>query len=106
MSEATNETDDRTADEIEADIAETRDRLVQSVDALAAKADVKARAREKIGAAKAQAKEKTDLATEQVVATSRRLLDRLKAASPPVQVAIGAAPLALLIFIIVRRPHR
>ena len=67
MSETTNDTrppaDDRTADEIEADIAETRDRLAESVDALAAKVDVKAQAKEKVGEAKAQAKEKVDEAT-------------------------------------------
>ena len=121
MSEATNDTrppaDDRTADEIEADIAETRERLAESVDALAAKVDVKAQAKEKVGEAKAQAKEKVDEAAarakdktgqakEQVVVTSRSLVDRFKAASRPVQVAIGAAPLALLILIIVRRTNR
>ena len=121
MSETTNDSrppaDDRTADEIEADIAETRDRLAESVDALAAKVDVKAQAREKVDEAKAQAKEKVDEATaraknktgqakEQVVVTSRSLVDRFKAASRPVQIAIGAAPLALLILIIVRRSNR
>ena len=132
MSETTNDSrppaDDRTADEIEADIAETRDRLAESVDALAAKVDVKAQAKEKVdeakaqakekvGEAKAQAKEKVDEATarakdktgqakEQVVVTSRSLVDRFKAASRPVQIAIGAAPLALLILIIVRRSNR
>jgi hypothetical protein len=121
MSETTNDAhqpaDDRTADEIEADIAETRERLAESVDALAAKVDVKAQAKEKVGEAKAQAKEKVEEATarakdktgqakEQVVVTSRSLVDRFKAASRPVQVAIGAAPLVLLILIIVRRSNR
>jgi hypothetical protein len=120
MSDTTNDTrpaDDRTADEIEADIAKTRDRLAESVDALAAKVDVKAQAKEKVDEAKAQAKEKVDEVTarakdktgqakEQVVITSRSLADRFKAASRPVQVAIGAAPLALLILIIVRRTNR
>ena len=41
-------------------------------------------------------KDKTGQAKEQVVVTSRSLVDRFKAASRPVQVAIGAAPLALL----------
>ena len=95
MSEATDDTrppaDDRTADEIEADIAVTRDRLAESVDALAAKVDVKAQAKEKVGEVKAQAKDKVDEATarakdktdqakEQVVVTSRTLVDRFKAA--------------------------
>ena len=118
MSEATDDTrppaDDRTVDEIEADIAETRNRLADSVDALAAKVDVKAQAKEKVGEVKAQAKDKVDEATarakdktgqakEQVVVTSQSLVDRFKAASRPVQVAIGAAPLVLLILIVVRR---
>ena len=106
MSETTSDTHPRRADELDADIAETRDRLAQSVDALAAKADVTAQVRQKVDEAKARTKDKTDRAKEQVVATSRGLLDRLKAASRPIQVAIGAAPLAVLILIIVRRASR
>ncbi len=109
MSEPSSQADlpkNATAEEIEADIAETRARLSESVDALAAKVDVKAQAKEKADEAKEQAKEKVGQAKQQVVATTHTVLDRFKAASRPVQVAIGAAPLALLILVIVRRARR
>lgn len=105
---------DATAEEIEADIAATRARLAESVDALADKVDVKGQAQrrvaegkeqaaEKVSQVKAQAEEKVGQAREQVVTTSQTLLARFKAASRPVQVSIGAAPLALLLLILVRR---
>ena len=47
-----------TADQIEAEIAETRDHLAASVDQLAAKLDVKTQAQDKIAETKAQAQEK------------------------------------------------
>ena len=120
MTEATSQPDlpkDATAEEIEADIAATRARLSESVDALADKVDVKgqaqrkvaegkAQAAEKIGQAKAQASDTVGAAKEQVVSTSQTLLERFKAASRPVQVSIGAAPVALLILLIVRRARR
>lgn len=94
---------DATADEIEADIAATRARLSDSVDALADKVDVKGQAQRKVAETKEQASERLGRAKEQVVATSQSLIERFKAASRPVQVAIGAAPAALLILLIVRR---
>lgn len=116
---------DATAEQIEADIAQTRARLSESVDALADKVDVKAQAQrkvaegkeqaaekvtqvraqatEKVTQVKAQATERAGQAKERVVSTSQTLLERFKTASRPVQVSIGAAPLALLILIIVRR---
>jgi selenocysteine lyase/cysteine desulfurase len=120
MSESSSQTGlgkDATAEEIEADIAATRARLSESVDALADKVDVKAQAQrkvaegkeqaaEKVSQVRAQAAEKAGQAREQVVQTSQTLLERFKAASRPVQVSIGAAPLALLLLIIVRRARR
>lgn len=108
---------DATAEQIEADIAATRARLSESVDALADKVDVKGQAQrkvadtkeqaaEKVQEVKAQASEKVGQAREQVVTTSQGLLDRFKTASRPVQIAIGSAPLALLILLIVRRARR
>lgn len=108
---------DATAEEIEADIAATRARLSESVDALADKVDVKgqaqrkvadtkAQAAEKVHEVKAQAGEKVGQAREQVRSTSQTLLARFQAASRPVQVSIGAAPLALLILIVIRRARR
>jgi regulator of protease activity HflC (stomatin/prohibitin superfamily) len=119
---------DATAEQIEADIIATRARLSESVDALADKVDVKGQAQRKVadtkaqatekvnhakvqaeelvGQAKAQASDTVGAAKEQVVSTSQTLLDRFKAASRPVQVSIGAAPVALLILLIVRRARR
>lgn len=116
---------DATAEQIEADIAQTRARLSESVEALADKVDVKAQAQRKVAEGKeqaaekvtqvkaqaaekatqvkAQAFEKAGQAKKRVVSTSQTLLERFKTASRPVQVSIGAAPLALLILIIVRR---
>lgn len=94
---------DATAEQIEADIAATRARLSESVDALADKVDVKGQAQRKVAETKEQAGEKVGQAKEQVVATSQGLLDRFKAASRPVQIAIGSAPVALLILLIVRK---
>ena len=105
---------DATAEQIEADIAQTRARLSESVEALSDKVDVKAQAQRKVAEGKeqaaekatqvkAQAFEKAGQAKERVVSTSQTLLERFKTASRPVQVSIGAAPLALLILIIVRR---
>lgn len=108
---------DATAEQIEADIAATRARLAESVDALADKVDVKGQAQrkvadtkvqaaEKVQEVKAQAGEKVGQAREQVVTTSHGLVDRFKTASRPVQIAIGSTPLALLILMIVRRARR
>ena len=95
-----------TADEIAADIAGTRERLAGSVDQLAAKLDVKAQAQHKVDDAKARAQEKVQQTKAQVVAGSRSLVDRFLALSRPVQASVGAIPLALLLFLIVRRSRR
>ena len=58
MSETTPPAKDASIEEIEADIAATRERLAESVDALADKVNVKARAQEKAEQTKEQAKEK------------------------------------------------
>jgi len=95
-----------TADEIAADIAETRERLAGSVDQLAAKLDVKAQAQQKVDDTLAKAQEKVQETKEQVVAGSRSLLDRFLALSRPIQVSVGAVPLALLLIVIIRRTRR
>jgi hypothetical protein len=89
--------------DLEADIADTRERLAGSVDQLAAKLDVKTQAAEKIQATKAQAGEVAAEVKQQVVETSRSLLSRFRAASRPVQVSLAATPVALLIMMVARR---
>lgn len=54
------------ADQLRGEIAETRDDLGDTVEALAAKADVKAHARETVEEQRVRAQEKLDDATEQV----------------------------------------
>jgi hypothetical protein len=95
-----------TADEIAADIAETRERLAGSVDQLAAKLDVKAQAQQKVDDTRAKAQAKVRQTKAQVVAGSRTLADRFLALSRPVQAGVGAVPLALLLIVIVRRARR
>ena len=58
MTETTPPAQDASVEEIEADIAATRERLAESVDALADKVNVKARAQEKVEQTKEQAQEK------------------------------------------------
>ena len=96
-------TDQPSVSNLEAAIADTRERLAESVDQLATKLDVKTQADEKIEAAKAQATELAAEVKEQVIETSRSLLARFREASRPVQVSLAAAPVALLIILIARR---
>jgi len=53
-------------DQLRGEIAEAREELGETVEALVAKVDVKARAKEKVEEQKAQAQEKVEEATEQV----------------------------------------
>jgi UDP-3-O-[3-hydroxymyristoyl] glucosamine N-acyltransferase len=116
---------DASPDEIEADIAQTRARLADSVDALADKVNVKARAQEKVDDVKttaqakvnevkatAQAKAEEVLATAQAKATvgqekvvqgSREASRRVLALPRPVQIALAAAPVLLVALLVVRK---
>ena len=100
--------------EIEADIAQTRARLADSVDALADKVNVKARAQEKVDDVKttAQAKVEDVRATAQaraaegrdkVVQGSREVSQRVQALPRPAQIALAAAPVLLTVLLIVRK---
>ncbi len=77
MSESASNTDElggeRTPDEIQAHIEQTRQDLAETVDALSAKADVKARAQEQAQVAK-------DRAAEQLQAAKERTADQVGAA--------------------------
>jgi len=106
-----------TADQLEAEIAETRDHLAASVDQLAAKldvktqaqdkiADTKAQAQEKISDVTAQAQEKVQQASDTAKGTAQDLVTRFKTASRPVQAAIVGGPIALLVLIILGRSRR
>lgn len=55
----------RSAHEIRADIEQTRQEMGETVEALAAKTDVKAQAQERVAAAKAQAQERVETAKTQ-----------------------------------------
>jgi len=116
---------DASPDEIEADIAETRARLADSVDALADKVNVKARAQEKVDDVKSTAQAKVDdvLATaqakaedlrvsaqakasvgrEKVVQGSHEVSRRVLALPRPAQLALVAAPVLLVVLLAVRK---
>ena len=93
---------DASAEEIEADIEATRGRLAESVDVLADRVNVKARAQEKVDQARQQAREKVDQARSK----GTDLLGRAKQAPPPVQLALLAAPVLVLLVVILRRIRR
>ncbi|MFI7357832.1 DUF3618 domain-containing protein [Streptomyces avidinii] len=76
--------DEPTPEALREQIEHTRDELGRTVEALAAKADVKAQAREKTAAVKAQASEKAALVTGQI-------RDRVEHAA---HLACGKAPAA------------
>jgi uncharacterized membrane protein YdfJ with MMPL/SSD domain len=104
---------DASVEEIEADIAATRERLAESVDALADKVNVKARAQEKVDQTKEQAKEKVEQTKEQAKekfgqarTKGQDLLGQAQQASRPVQLAIISVPVALIVLLIVRAIRR
>lgn len=105
---------DATPEEIAADIARTRARLADNVDALADKLDVKSRAQDKVDDVRATAQAKVDevKATaqaaaaegkEKVVAGSRQVGDRYQELPQPVQVVIAVAPVVLMVVLVIRR---
>ena len=98
MSETTPPAKDASIEEIEADIAATRERLAESVDALADKVNVKARAQEKAEQTKEQAKEKLGEAKTK----GQDLLGQAREASPPVQLVLVAVPIAVIVLLIVK----
>jgi hypothetical protein len=90
---------DASAEEIEADIAATRERLAESVDALADKVNVKARAQEKAE----QTKEKLGQARTK----GQELIGRARQASRPAQLAIVSVPVLIVLLIVKSiRGHR
>jgi ElaB/YqjD/DUF883 family membrane-anchored ribosome-binding protein len=97
MADETTETQDRTPDEIRRDIEETREELGETVEALAAKADVKGQAKERVEGVKEQAREKvTELkdkaqsATPEDAQAQARVVQE-KARQNPLPFAVGGA---------------
>lgn len=116
---------DATPEEIEADLAATRARIVGNVDALADKVDVKAQAQHKVDDVKAQAsakvaevkataqekvagaQEKVAGAQAKVTATTQeQVVERVKALPRPAQIALAAAPVLLVVVWIVQKARQ
>ncbi len=114
-----------TTDELEADLAATRARIVDHVDALAEKVDVKAQAQHKVDDVKAQAAAKVSevkaTAQEKVAGAQAKAVDaqakvsataqeqvveRVKALPRPAQIALTAAPVLLVALWIVQKARR
>ena len=74
--------DDRTPEEIRREIEETRQDLGDTAAALAAKTDVKARAKEKVGRAKQTASEKVDSVKQTASAKKETVSQKASEATP------------------------
>jgi len=105
---------DASPEEIEADIAATRARLAGSIDELAERVDVKARAQEKVDEAKtaaqakvadvkAAAQAKAADGREKVVQGSQEVKQRVLALPRPAQIALAAAPVLVVALLLVRK---
>ncbi|MEJ8646150.1 DUF3618 domain-containing protein [Streptomyces sp. MS1.HAVA.3] len=110
-----------TPEELREQVEHTRDELGQTIEALAAKTDIKAQAKEKTAAVKEQAAEKTALVADQIRVQTQHAAQLVKDTTPdPVldragQVATVAranrkpllvAGVALLVLLMVRRSRR
>ncbi|WP_432503491.1 DUF3618 domain-containing protein [Kineococcus arenarius] len=95
--------------ELERDIVETRERLAQTADALAAKADVKAQAQHKVDDLKAQAQHKVADVKERAVTQVHGASDSAPG-SPKVQggalVGVVVVLTAVTVWLVVRRKRR
>ena len=110
MSDSTPTSDEKqTAEEIQAEIEATRDRLAANVDALTDKLDVKAHAQEAVHEAGAKVSDAVSDARESVASAagaaatqSRTLVEKFRALPLAAQAAIGAGVAALVVTLIVR----
>ena len=91
---ATEDGEDRTPEQIEAGIEQTREKLGETVAQLAEKTDVKKQAKEKVDEAKQAASDKAGQARDRAVVAVRE---------NPAPVAAGAA--LLVLFVVLRRRH-
>ena len=94
---------DATPEELEADMAATRARLAEKVDALADKVDVKARAQDKVEDVKVAAQAKAEEGKEKVLAGSRDVADRYQGLPRPAQVVVAVAPVVLMLVLVIRK---
>ena len=116
---------DATPAEIEAHIAATRARLTGSIDVLAERVDVKARAQEKVEEAKSAAQAKVEEAKtaaqakvadarvaaqarasegrEKVVQGAQEVEQRVRALPLPAQIALAAVPVLVVTLLIIRK---
>lgn len=94
---------DATPEEIEADIAATRARLADNVDALADKVDVKARAQDKVEDVKVAAQARAEEGKEKLRAGSRQVTDRYQDLPRPAQIAVAVAPVVLMVVLVIRK---
>jgi Protein of unknown function (DUF3618) len=96
-------------EELRSDIERTRDQLGETVEALVAKADVKARAQHKAAEVKAGAQQKAADTAGQVAQQAKNLTSHLPAQpdkrSAPL-IAAGAATLAAATWLLIRRARR
>ncbi|MFJ8076408.1 DUF3618 domain-containing protein [Streptomyces sp. NPDC096176] len=111
-------------DELRAQVEDTREQLGRTVEALAAKADVKARAQQTAAEVKEQAAAKAAHAKEHIASSVSMVGDKLRAKAPqPVQdkahhaaetargnpgplLAAGAATAAILLLVVLARRRR
>jgi ElaB/YqjD/DUF883 family membrane-anchored ribosome-binding protein len=90
-------------DAIRADIETTRAELGDSVEALAAKADVKSRAKETVAAAKDRAKDTAQVATERAKGTAQQVGETVRQRPAPVAGALAAVAAAVGAVLMIRR---
>jgi len=86
-------------EELRREIEQTRAELGETVEALAMRADVKARAQDAVDDAKLRARGALDTVAYQV----GKQREKVAALSPPVRVAIAAAAVGLVALLLIRR---
>jgi Protein of unknown function (DUF3618) len=93
-------------DAIRADIETTRAELGDSVEALAAKADVKARAQETVTAAKDRAKDTAQVATERAKDTAQQVGEKVRRRPAPVAAVVAGLAAAASAVALIRRRRK
>jgi ElaB/YqjD/DUF883 family membrane-anchored ribosome-binding protein len=91
------------ADAIRADIATTRAELGDSVEALAAKADVKDRAKKTVAAAKDRAGDTAQVATERAKDTARQVGETVRRRPAPLAGVLAAVAAAIGAVVVIRQ---
>ena len=89
--------------EIEADLAATRARLADNVDALADKVDVKARAQDKVEDVRVAAQALAEEGKEKVAAGTRQVTERYQGLPRPARTAVAVAPVVLMVVLVIRK---